>query len=192
MYQDDYVYDYSSYNNDGELYDEQGQEGDPPVYEYDEEARIDDEAEVQVEEDEEEEEEEEDEGGYVDQENGQDMTDIVLAMTYIKRTKPKSCDKKVDLFDFDQPDAPVSGVTGKCHDSCNRAFTSTLVAHTNLLMVVVDTSCTCHPSPTCTCQFNVKPTKVECKNPHHICVNFPIATKRNVKVSYPLPKILNF
>ena len=32
MYQDDYVYDYSSYNNDGELlYDEQGQEGDPPV-----------------------------------------------------------------------------------------------------------------------------------------------------------------
>ena len=105
------------------------------------------------------------------------MTDIVLAMTYIKRTKPKSCDKKVDLFDFDQPDAPVSGVTGKCHDSCNRAFTSTLVAHTNLLMVVVDTSCTCQPSPTCTCQFNVKPIKVELENPHHICVNFPMATK---------------
>merc|ERR1711874_855070 len=51
--------------------------------------------------------------------------------------------------------------TKECHESCNRAFTSTLVSHTNLLLVVVDTSCTCHPSPSCTCQFNMKPTKVE-------------------------------
>ena len=156
VYQDEY-----SYYNDAELYDEQAEEEEnSPVYEYEEDARVDEEVEVEVEE---EIEEEEDEGGqdYVEQEDGQDMTDIVLTMTYIKRTKPKSCDKQVTLYDFDQPDVPVTGVTKKCHESCSRAFTSTLVAHTNLLLVVVDTSCTCHPSPTCTCQFNVKPTKVE-------------------------------
>ena len=152
----EYVYQDYTYYNDAELYDEQTEEEDnSPVYDYEEDARVDEEVEVeQVEE----EEEDEEEGGqdYVEQDDGQDMTDIVLTMTYIKRTKPKSCDKQVTLYDFDQPDVPVMGMTKKCHESCNRAFTSTLVAHTNLLLVVVDTSCTCHPSPT-----NVKPTKVE-------------------------------
>ena len=155
----EYVYNDYSYYNDAELYDEQMEEEEnSPVYDYEEDVSVDEEVEVEVEE----EEEDEDDGGqdYVEQEDGQDMTDIVLTMTYIKRTKPKSCDKQVTLYDFDQPDVPVTGVTKKCHESCNRGFTSTLVAHTNLLLVVVDTSCTCHPSPT-----YVKPTKVE-YNPH--------------------------
>ena len=154
--------DYSnSYYSDAELYEEQTDEGENyQVYEYEDNVRVDEEVEIEIEE---EEEEDEDEGGqdYVEPDDGMDITDIVLTMTYIKRTKPKSCDKRVDLYDFDQPDVPVTGVTRKCHDSCNRAFISTLVAHTNLLLVVVDTTCTCHPSPTCTCQFNIKPTKVE-------------------------------
>merc|ERR1712130_307119 len=150
----EYVYQYSYYN-DAELYDEETEEEEnSPVYDYEEVAGVDEEVEVEVEE----EEEDEDDGGqdYVEQEDGQDMTDIVLTMTYIKRTKPKSCDKQVTLYDFDQPDVPVTGVTKRCHESCNRAFTSTLVAHTNLLLVVVDTSCSCHHSP-----VYVTPTKVE-------------------------------
>jgi hypothetical protein len=81
----------------------------------------------------------------------------LLQMTYINKTTPKPCDKEVTLYElnnriFDQNRNhrsgqldPVTGILEECgmDMGCRRPFSVQMIPHTNLIMIVADTTCPC-------------------------------------------------
>ena len=76
-------------------------------------------------------------------------------MTYINKTTPKPCDKQVTLYELNGRafnkkrdhqkgrSDPITGILEDCGLGCRRPFSVQLIPHTNLVMIVADTTCPC-------------------------------------------------
>ena len=79
----------------------------------------------------------------------------MLQMTYINKTTPKPCDKQVTLYELNGRafnkkrdhqkgrSDPITGILEDCGLGCRRPFSVQLIPHTNLVMIVADTTCPC-------------------------------------------------
>ena len=79
----------------------------------------------------------------------------LLQMTYINKTTPKPCDKQVTLYELNGRafnkkrdhqkgrSDPITGILEDCGLGCRRPFSVQLIPHTNLVMIVADTTCPC-------------------------------------------------
>ena len=80
----------------------------------------------------------------------------LLQMTYINKTTPKPCDKEVTLYELNTGIfyknkntkgqlEPVKGILEECgmDMGCRRPFSVQMIPHTNLIMIVADTTCPC-------------------------------------------------
>ncbi|XP_071745547.1 voltage-dependent calcium channel subunit alpha-2/delta-3 isoform X8 [Lepeophtheirus salmonis] len=92
----------------------------------------------------------------------------LLPMTYINKTTPKPCDKRVFLYELNdeklyKPNKqtgkprPIKGRLSNCHNSeCERPFSVQLIPHTNLMLIVADKLCPCFST-----KLTIVPTKIE-------------------------------
>jgi hypothetical protein len=93
----------------------------------------------------------------------------LLQMTYINKTTPKPCDKEVTLYELNTGIfyknkntkgqlEPVKGILEECgmDMGCRRPFSVQMIPHTNLIMIVADTTCPCVNKV-----ISITPTKIE-------------------------------
>ncbi|XP_068206802.1 voltage-dependent calcium channel subunit alpha-2/delta-3-like isoform X2 [Palaemon carinicauda] len=96
--------------------------------------------------------------------------DLRLELAYINKTKPRPCDKEVNLYILqnnklkqDGAYKPVKGKLSNCHaNGCGRPFSVQKVKSTNLILVAVNNQCRCESR-----NVDIEPTEVDYNETMH-------------------------